>query len=124
TVRQRVVSDPAFVARCFGTCDIAQLLARISRGLHRANELEARVVRRAASLDAAPKAHKARSAGNKPLAPRAGEPDTQVACLPTPAQIAAEVRRRPIGAVIADICRDLGIMPSHPLWPELQLAMI
>ena len=45
-------------------------------------------------------------------------------CLPTPEQIAAEVRRRPIGAVIADICRDLGIMPDHPLWRELQHLII
>jgi hypothetical protein len=44
--------------------------------------------------------------------------------LPTPEQIAAEVRRRPIGTVIADICRDLGIMPSHQLWRELQLVII
>jgi hypothetical protein len=34
------------------------------------------------------------------------------------------VRRRPIGAVIADICRDVGIMPSHPLWRELQIVII
>jgi hypothetical protein len=39
-------------------------------------------------------------------------------------EIAAEVRRRPIGAVIADICRDLGIMPKHPLWRELRLVII
>jgi hypothetical protein len=34
------------------------------------------------------------------------------------------VRRRPVGAVIADICRDLGILPSHPLWRELSEAII
>ena len=39
-------------------------------------------------------------------------------------QIAAQVRRRPIGAVIADICRDLGIMPNHPLWPELSEVIV
>ncbi len=56
---------------------------------------------------------------------RAAPPtDARLAHLPTPEQIAAEVRRRPIGAVIADICRDLGIMPSHPLWREVQMAMI
>ena len=55
------------------------------------------------------------------LAPTGSGPGV---CLPTPEQIAAEVRRRPIGAVIADICRDLGIMPSHPLWPELQHLII
>ena len=35
-------------------------------------------------------------------------------------QIAAEIRRRPIGAVIADICRDLGIRPGNKLWSELR----
>jgi hypothetical protein len=44
--------------------------------------------------------------------------------MPTPEQIAAQVRRRPIGAVIADICRDLGITPSHKLWRTLQSAII
>ena len=34
------------------------------------------------------------------------------------------MRRRPIGAVLEDICRDLGILPSHPLWRELQHAII
>ena len=33
------------------------------------------------------------------------------------------VRRQRIGAVLADICRDLGIPPSHPLWRELHLAI-
>ncbi len=32
--------------------------------------------------------------------------------------------RRPIGAVIADICRDFGIMPNHPLWRELRVVVI
>ena len=45
---------------------------------------------------------------------------SSLARLPTPEQIAAKVRRQPIGAVIADICRDLGIGPSHPLWGELR----
>jgi len=44
--------------------------------------------------------------------------------MPTAEQIAAAVRRRPIGAVIADICRDLGIIPQHPLWRALQMAII
>ena len=44
--------------------------------------------------------------------------------LPTAGDIAAEVRRRPVGAVIADICRDFGIVPSNPLWRELSLVII
>ena len=37
------------------------------------------------------------------------------------------VRRRPVGAVIADICRDLGIMPGQldrAFWDELSHAII
>jgi len=34
------------------------------------------------------------------------------------------VRRRPIGAVIADICRDFGILPSHPLWREVSKLVV
>jgi hypothetical protein len=43
--------------------------------------------------------------------------------MPTPEEVAAEVRRRPVGAMIAAISRDFGIVASHPLWPELQLAV-
>jgi hypothetical protein len=43
---------------------------------------------------------------------------------PTTAQIEADIRRRGAGAVIADICRDLGITSKHPLWPELAAAII
>ena len=57
-------------------------------------------------------------------APSADETNTRLTHLPTPEQIAAKVRRQPIGAVFADICRDLGILPSHPLWRELQIVII
>ena len=30
------------------------------------------------------------------------------------------VRNRPIGAVLVDICADLGIGVDHPLWQELR----
>jgi hypothetical protein len=107
----------------FGTGDIALILARITRGLLRAEALEARIIRTATRLDAEPA---------RPRAPCHRSPSTRLAaagttpelCLPTPEQIAAEVRRRPIGAVIADICRDLGIRPDHPLWRELSDLII
>lgn len=44
--------------------------------------------------------------------------------LPTREQIATEVRSRPIGAVIANICREVGILPSHPPWRDLQLEIV
>jgi hypothetical protein len=107
----------------FGTGDIALILARITRGLLRAEALEARIIRTATRLDAAPAPPRALRHRSPPAqAAEAGSaPDL---CLPTPEQIAAEVRRRPIGAVIADICRDLGIRPDHPLWRELSDLII
>ena len=127
TIRRRAFTEPDFVTSRFGTTQVALILACISRGLHRAEALEARVVRSAARLDAPPRAA---APAHPPRAPRlaaapvAQEADPRLARLPTPAEIAAEVRRRPIGAVLADICRDLGIMPSDPLWSELQHAII
>jgi hypothetical protein len=127
TIRQRAFTDPISVRCCFGTADVALILARISRGLHRANALEARLLRNADRLDAAARGTASPTRPHTPrpaAAPAAGETDACVVRLPTPEQIAAKVRRQPIGAVIADICRDLGIMPSHPLWRELQLVII
>jgi hypothetical protein len=127
TIRQRAFTNPGPVISCFGTADVALILARISRGLHRANALEARLLRNADRLDAAPRGA---SSPRTPRAPRpsatpsADETNARLTHLPTPEQIAAKVRRQPIGAVIADICRDLGILPSHPLWRELQIAII
>jgi hypothetical protein len=101
--------------------------ARITRGLHRAGALEARLVRNAARLDAAPGPQRAPAVATPASASRrqgAPQADLHLAHLPTSEQIAAEVRRRPIGAVIADICRDLDIMPCHPLWRDLRLVII
>jgi hypothetical protein len=131
TLQQRTTSDLAPVTLPFGTGDIGLILARITRGLLRASALEARVVELAAAAhpDAPPKPPRA-PAQRAPRAPQpaavkpAGEANPRLARLPTPEQIAAEVRRRPVGAVIVDICRDLGITPSHPLWRELCRAVM
>ena len=127
TIRQRAFTDPGPLITCFGTADVALILARISRGLHRANALEARLIRNADRLDAAPQAASSPRmprASRQAPAPSADEADARLVHLPTPEQIAAKIRRQPIGAVIADICRDLGILPSNPLWRELQIAII
>ena len=127
TIRRRAFTDPTSVRCCFGTADVALILARISRGLHRANALEARLLRNADRLDAAPRGVSSpgmQRAPRQTTAPSADEADARITRLPTPEQIAAKVRRQPIGAVIADICRDLGIMPNHPLWREVQVAII
>jgi len=127
TLRQRGAGADLYpLVLGFGTLDIARILACITCGLHRAQALEARLVRNAARLDAerkpaaAPSRRKPRAAAATPPAPD----DPRLARLPTPEQIAAQVRRRPIGAVLADICRDLGLTTNHPLWQELSHEII
>src|SRR5271166_6227465 len=129
-VGQRSLSnDPVLTGCRFGTSDIALILSRITLALHRATALEARLLRSAARPDPKPQPPRA-SSQRTPRARREApqEPaeaaDPRLAHLPTAEQIAAEIRHRPVGAVIADICRDLGIMADHPLWRELHLAII
>ena len=130
TLQQRATNaDLAAATLSFGTRDIALIVARITRGLLLAGALEGRLVELAARPEEPPMPprppaeHAPRV--SRPAAVRpSGETDPRLAPLPTPEQIAAEVRRRPVGAVIADICRDLGILPSHPLFGELSSAII
>ncbi len=134
TLRQHT-ADPhvlpcfAFLAITFGTTDFARILARIARGLLRAAALEARLSRRAArGQDLKPMAIRLPS----PRKPRAAKPaapaeDPCLARLPTPEEILAKDRRRPIGAVLVEICLDLGIVPGQmkrATWDELCLALI
>jgi hypothetical protein len=122
------VTNLADVTRHFGTVDIGEILARIARGLLRAAALETRLSSRLARQPAAPATPSApsrrRPRAARPVGRSASPADPGLAHLPTPGEIVAEVRRRPVGAVIADICRDLGIVPSNPLWRELSLAII
>ena len=134
TLRQHGLGDhPAIQGRLFGTTNVTLILARIARGLLRAAALEARLQCSAARLDAPlrPLAPRAPAAAAEPRAPhrraRLSDADDDAALLarmPTPEEIAAEVRRKPIGQVIADIVRDLGIVPAHPLWRELAPAIM
>jgi hypothetical protein len=128
-VRERGLTDrPAGASTRFGTRDIALILSRIAVALLRAEALEAKLLRSAARPDPKPRpprvpSQRAPHAVRQQAEP-AAQPDPRLARLPTPEQIAAEIRRRPIGAVLVDICRDLGIMADHPLWRELNLAII
>jgi len=123
TLRQPSTADLRPIAGGFGTWDIALIVARITRGLLLAGALEDRLLRSGARLDA-PRKSRVTPAPAKPASaartPPPAHPDTRLDQLPTAEQIAADIRRRPIGGVIADICRDLGIRPNHPLWRELQ----
>jgi hypothetical protein len=123
TLRQRSEPTDLALIRGFGTVDIARVLARITCGLLRAQALEDKILYNAARLDANPAPQtQAASSSRDPCAPqtsRVRQADSNVMFLPTPERIAAKVRRQSIGAVITDICRDLGICPDDPLWQEL-----
>ncbi len=141
TVRQRAAAPGfALFARPFGTADLAIILARIADGLRRATALEARLRQRAArGRDLTPTPVREPAVRGPRPARQVAAPDAQpepqpadhsedprLARLPTAEEIAAEVRRRPVGAVIADICRDLGIAPGHldrAFWDELRHAI-
>jgi hypothetical protein len=119
SVQQRAAAGTLLtLALRFGTKDVALILARITRGLQLAGALEARLVslpvRPGAVAAPADRARRTR----RPKVRRPSLPD-----LPTAEEIAAALRHRPAAAVIADICRDLGIVPSHPLWREVMAVL-
>ena len=114
------------VALHFGTRDSALILARIARGLQLANALVTRLVRQPlredpeTALVRAPSDRVRRTARSEP---RDSGTTSPLALMPTAEEIAAAIRNRPVGAVIADICRDLGIVPAHPLWREVLMVV-
>jgi len=137
TVQQRA-GAPGFARfdKPFGTADLAVILARITGGLRRAAALEAALCRRAARgrdltpspirLPALRGPRPARQAAPPDAPPADPAEDPRLARLPTEEEIAAEVRRRPIGAIIVDICGDLGIQPGHldrAFWDEINHAI-
>jgi hypothetical protein len=127
TLQSAAANDVSRLTRPFGTRDIALILARITRGLLLARTLEGRLIVHpvpektqqppAPASDASAPARKPRTA--QPKSRRVWEPDPRLAGLPTAEEIEAAIRRRPVGAVLADICRDFGITPVHPLWREV-----
>jgi hypothetical protein len=135
-------NDPSRISRRFGTKDIGLILARITRGLLIATMLETKLIARMGREEpvqradgttpvtpsSAPAAPPRKPHATRPAPAEAQcvyeAPDPRIAGMPTAEEIAAEFRRRPVGAVLADIARDLGILPADPLWRELQLAII
>jgi len=135
TIQQRAAA-PGF-ATPFSTADLALILARITSGLRRAAALEAALCRRAdrgqdltptpIRMPAARAPRPARQVAPPEPQPADHPQDPRLARLPTEQEIAAEIRRRPIGAVIVDICHDLGIAPGQldrAFWDELRQAII
>ncbi len=143
TAHQRAAApDFSLFAKPFGTADLAIILARITAGLRRAAALEIALCQRAARGQDVTPSPSRMPAARKPhaerqVAPPAAQPEPapeptpaqgpRLARLPTAAAIAAEIRRRPIGAVIVSICEDLGLTPGQldrAFWDELCHAII
>ncbi len=123
----------ATAAAVFGTYDLPVILHRMQRGMLRALALQRYLLARAARgrnlrfiwpryVDLQPH-HRppAKPAPSKrilTIRPRRKEPallgpdDPGAFYLPTPEELDAEVRRRPIGRTITYICMDLGITPT------------
>ena len=131
---RRCAGTPDFLAfaRPFGTTRLNVLIARIGCAISRAVHLEQKLAREAklgALAQPAPTRHAPPSRGSRarPATPAARpqvqraapDIDPELAGLPSVAQIADEIGRRPVQEVIATICRDLGITPEHALWQEL-----
>ena len=132
----RILPCFAYVARTFVTGDLTLILARITRGLLRAAALEERLRRLAACgqdlrdpsrAPSPPKPRKKRARKKPPARLHDPARDPSLDAPLTLEQIAAEDRRRPIGAVLVDICLDLGIAQGQMdrvTWKELYFLII
>ncbi len=139
-------ASPGFnaVAACFGTSRLAAILAHLQRGILRATALERVLLARAARgrdlTDVEPRV-RANKAPAAPADPPAGQPpDSPIArkattrpsrprgwndpelFMPTLQELEAQVRRRPLGRTLVDICLDLSVVPGFctgQFWNEL-----
>jgi hypothetical protein len=120
--------EPHAYQHKFGTADITLVLRRIARGIMLALALEARLLTRVdrpqpspaptgrPAPDAGPPLRPKRAPRPKPVDWRAAADAALLDRLPTAEEIAARMQHRPIGALILDIFRDLGILPADPQW--------
>lgn len=132
----------SIIAACFGTSSLSHILARLQRGILRAVALERVLLARAASgrdvefvqprtgKEAKPAALADPPGGQSavpPAEPSATPPAALTAAtrparlrgrfadefyIPTLEELEAQVRRRPLGRTILDICLDLAVLPG------------
>ena len=145
---QTRVAKPEFAtaAAIFGTYDLPLILLRMRRGILRALALQRYLLDRAARGSnlrfewppfitplphQRPPARPPRKRPENPLKPRKdpallGPDDPAAYHLPTPEELDADVRRRPVGRTITLICLDLGIAPGLCLgdfWYRLERTL-
>jgi len=119
-------TPPPGIARRFGGVTLALIIARITRGLMIAAALEQRLLhpKPRTPAQAQPTAPRSPRKSPAPRQPRIDEEAELLGKLPSAREIARRIRNRKTGAVIAEICRDLGIACDHPLWREINKAII
>ena len=145
TVRHRATA-PGFhaIAECFGTSNLSTILAHLNRGILRAVALERVLLARAATgrdidfierrthtpdPEPAPADAEAPQPTPSATAPkRIARPSRRVGwndpefSMPTLEDLERQVRRRPVGRTILDICLDLAVVPGFcqsAFWNEL-----
>jgi hypothetical protein len=142
TAKDRAAA-PSFgsIAICFGTANLPSILAHLRRGILRAIALERVLLARAATGrdvefvkprnggKAAPATPGDLPSGQPQAGrktsrrrPRPAGSDDPELYMPTMAELLAQVRRRPLGRTIVDICLDLAVMPgvcTGDFWNEL-----
>ena len=134
-VREQRAEPPArSIAWWFNTPDPGLILRRLTRGLMRAAALEAWLRERAAKGHELPHSSPLRppSSGKPRSSGLAGDARPRpwwqdLDHVPTLEEAAAEVRRRPPGAVIVDVCEDLHVLDTvldRLTWHELKDAII
>ena len=153
TLEHRAVARGfSVIAQCFGTANVAAILARVCRGIMRAVALERVLLARAArgrdlvapqpragvrrkpqpapepgAESADPSKPAAQPAALRPARRAEPEQPPDLGHLPSLEQLEAEVRRRPVGRVIADICSDLGVAPrlcAGGFWNEILQTLL
>jgi hypothetical protein len=108
----------------FNGRSVAAIIARITRGIMLATALDTRVQNQAKRIDNPPpprlpdeRKRTTRQPRTKPLL--TDDDDALLARMPTAEEIARNIRTRPIGAVLGDIARDLGLNENDPLWMQI-----
>jgi hypothetical protein len=127
------------LAAGFGTHDVRRILAHIQRGILRAMMLERYLLARAAQdrdiepihppepaepaeIDALDLKLRPPSQPRPKPAQKADPDDPLHFSIPTLKELESQVRRRPVGRTIAEICMDLGVTPSAcdgATWDEI-----
>ena len=103
----------------FRTLDLSAIVARVTRALALAAGLETRLEKLAAREPVDDE-----SGAPSERAPRARAAKVANGGLPSAAAIAQRLREKPIGVVLEEICRALGIVPRDPLWRKAFLPIL